>query len=168
MKEYVTNNCRGFEKVGEKEWGLNYRDDNIFYEEIKLPKRATRYSAGYDIFATQNVILIPGKEVLMPLGFKVFMMEDEFFAILPRSGMGFKYYIRLANTIGIVDADYYNNSKNEGHCWLKIRNESENQTLTINQGEAVAQGIFMKYLLAIGDSFEEGNLREGGLGSTNI
>lgn len=162
-----TFQTRGFDKIATKEWGLNYRDENILYADIKLPTRATRHSAGYDIFSTQRCVLIPGKEVLMPLGFKVFMAHDEFFMIVPRSGLGFKYYTRLANTVGIIDADYYNNEKNEGHCWIKLRNESEKDTVIIEQHQAIAQGIFMKYLLAVGDSFTEGESRQGGLGSTD-
>jgi dUTP pyrophosphatase len=85
--------------------------------------------------------------------------------IVPRSGLGFKYYFRLANLVGIIDFDYADNPNNEGHCWIKLRSESSSY-LSIDKGEAIAQGIFQKFLLVDGDCFE-GAERNGGLGSTS-
>lgn len=130
----------------------------------KLPKRATKNSAGYDFFAPFDFTLEPGEEIKIPTGVRVKMMPDEFLAIFPRSGLGFKYYSRLANTIGIVDSDYYNSS-NEGHVFVKLRNEGD-KTLEVRGGEAFCQGIFMKYLLVDDDDFDKGEDRDGGFGST--
>ena len=163
------NKVRGFEKVSFEQWD---KDNQVIAESqdawnsIKLPKRATIHAAGYDIFTIVDFVLEPTEEVLIPLGIKIYMLGDEFFMIAPRSGMGFKYYARLANTLGIIDSDYYNNANNEGHCWAKIRNEG-NKQMVVRAGDAIAQGIFQKFLLADGDSLENGERRNGGLGSTD-
>ena len=153
---------RGFEKVSQGQWD---KDVKISNQEIPhLPQRATAKSAGYDIFSPFSFILYPEDEIKLPTGFKSYMMDDEFLMFVPRSGHGFKYYARLANTIGIVDSDYYNNCDNEGHCWVKIRNEGD-KTMSVKEGDAIAQAIFQKYLLVDGDDFD-GEERIGGFGST--
>ena len=157
---------RGFEKVSNVQWTIDSFDTHVKYEDIKLPARATRTSAGHDIFSTEDCVLEPNQEVTMPLGWKVYMQPNEMFLIVPRSGMGFKYYSRLANTIGVIDSDYYNNKKNEGECWIKLRNEGT-KTLHIEKGDGIAQGIFIEYLLSDGDSLDEGDVREGGFGHTD-
>lgn len=159
---------RGFEKVSfdifaEK---MPFADAKNVYKRIKLPQRSTKYSAGYDIFSTMDFDLDPREEFVLPLGFKVYMPQNEFFMIVPRSGLGFKYYTRLANTIGIIDSDYYGNKNNDGHCLVKIRNESSHdEFLHINEGDAIAQGIFLNYLLADADNAD--SKRVGGFGSTD-
>jgi dUTP pyrophosphatase len=154
---------RGFEKISIEQW---QKDTNeISYSSIILPKRSTAKSAGYDIFSTIDFTLNPNEEIKIPTGIKSYMPENEFTMIIPRSGLGFKYYTRLANTIGIVDSDYYNNLGNEGHYWVKIRNEGSKE-LSIKSGEAIAQIIFQQYLLVDGDNFD-GNERVGGFGSTS-
>lgn len=135
------------------------------YESIQLPKRATSHSAGYDVYSTKSFVLYPNEDIKLPTGWKSYMLEDEKLVFHPRSGLGFKYYLRLANTTGVGDSDYYENEGNEGHYWVKVRNEGE-QELIISVGDAIAQCIFEKYLLADNDSFE-GKKRIGGLGSTS-
>lgn len=158
------NRQRGFETVSLHQWEKDRGSSILRIDEIKLPKRATKHSAGYDVFSTQDVILNPGDDVTMPLGWKTYMLENEFLMIIPRSGLGFKYYTRLANSTGIIDFDYYGNSGNDGHCWIKLRNEGD-KTLMIHSGDAIAQCIFTNFFLADGDDFE-GNKRIGGFGST--
>ncbi len=135
------------------------------YESIQLPKRATSHSAGYDVYSTKEFTLLPDEDIIIPVGWKTYMLADEKLMFYPRSGLGFKYYIRLANTTGIIDSDYYNNEGNEGHCWVKIRNEGD-KAVEIKEGMAIAQCVFEKYLLADYDTFE-GNKRIGGFGSTS-
>ena len=159
---------RGFERVSKEQWhkdsGYILHDNCTSFEElIKLPKRATSYSAGYDIFSPYSFTLNPKESIKIPLGIKAYMPEDEFLMIVPRSGMGFKYFIRLANTIGIVDSDYYN-SDNEGHMFTKIRNEGD-IPISVKDGEAIAQAIFQKYLLVDNDNSD--TQRNGGFGSTS-
>ena len=93
------------------------------------------------------------------------MEENYVLKLYPRSGLGFKYYTRIANTIGVIDSDYYF-SDNEGHIFVKLRNEGD-KDLNIKQGEAFCQMIFMPFLLVDGDDFENGNNRNGGFGSTD-
>lgn len=156
---------RGFEKISENQFEKDFKDFNISYEDLKLPKRATARAAGYDIYSPISFELKPGEDIVIPTGFKAYMLSDESLDIYPRSGMGFKYYIRLANTIGLGDSDYYNCESNEGHYFIKLRNEGSKPWI-IETGDAIGQGIFRKYLLADDDSFV-GNKRVGGFGSTN-
>ena len=139
-------------------------DESLIY--IK-PKRSTKKSAGYDIFSPIDFKLAPGEDIVIKLGIKAYMQDDEYLMIVPRSGLGFKFYSRLANTVGIIDADYYNNEDNEGEIAVKIRNESEDKELIVEKGKAICQAIFMKYLLVDGDSTDEGGERKGGFGSTD-
>lgn len=153
---------RSFEIISNEQLNKDF-DSNIIYE-VKLPKRSTKESAGYDIFAPYNFQIAPNEEIKIPTGLKVHMQKGEVLFIFPRSGLGFKYYTRLANTIGVIDSDYIN-SDNEGHIWVKIRNEGD-KVLSVKQGEAFCQAIFMPFLLVDGDGFEAGNDRNGGFGST--
>lgn len=159
---------RGFEKISKDRFlcdvKITEKSEENLYNEIKLPKRATAKSAGYDCYSIYNFELKPNEEFLLPTGIKAYMQNDEVLKAYPRSGLGFKYYIRLANTIGVIDADYIN-SNNEGHIWVKLRNEGT-KILEINKGEAICQFIFEKYLLADGDDYI-GEERNGGFGSTS-
>ena len=134
------------------------------YEEIKLPSRATSKSAGYDIFMPVSYTLEPGKTVKIPTGIRVKMNDDYVLMVYPRSGLGFKYRLQLNNTVGVIDADYYD-SDNEGHIFVKITNDTnENKTVTMEKNTGFAQGIFMQYAITVDDDVTA--LRNGGLGST--
>ena len=134
--------------------------------EIKLPERGTKLAAGYDFFAPYDITLAPGSVEKIPTGIKVEMPDDMWLGIHPRSNHGFKYALRLLNTVGVIDADYIH-SDNEGHIFIKLRNEGD-KNLIIKKGEGMAQGIFRKYYLVEGDSFKEGDKRNGGFGSTSV
>ena len=133
------------------------------YQSIKLPKRATAGSAGYDFYTPIPIVLAPGKTVKIPTGIRVEMQENWVLKCYPRSGLGFKYQICLANTIGVVDADYYF-SNNEGHIFVKLVNRGD-KSVHINLGDAFAQGIFMEYGITEDDRVETS--RNGGFGSTD-
>jgi dUTP pyrophosphatase len=162
-----------FEKVSKERFIKDFIDTFNYYtedkalevlEEIEIPKRATTKSAGYDIFTPISFSLAPGETIKIPTGIRVKMRDDYVFMIYPRSGLGFKYRLQLNNTVGVIDADYYD-SDNEGHIFIKITNDSnEGKTLDITKGTAFAQGIFMQY--GITDDDEVSTLRNGGLGST--
>ena len=158
-----------FYKVSFDEFNKNFDDilkAKNMYDDIILPKRATKHSAGYDFFAPFDFELKVGESIKIPTGIKCNMNEDLFLAIVPRSSLGFKYKMRLVNTLGIVDCDYFDNENNEGHIFIKISNENnEDKTLKVNKGEAFAQGIFLKYFLTEDDNVTE--TRTGGIGSTN-
>lgn len=138
---------------------------NVMYEQIKLPQRATKGSAGYDIFAPYDIIIPPQGTVKIPTGIRVQLDPDKFLAIYPRSGLGFKYKMQLFNTVGIIDSDYYY-SDNEGHIWCKFYNDSpDGKDIVINKGEAMCQGIIQQYFKADDDNAD--GVRNGGFGSTD-
>ena len=134
------------------------------YEKIRLPRRATAGSAGYDFFAPADIKLAPGETVKIPTGIRVWMEPEWVLKCYPRSGLGFKYRLQLNNTVGIIDSDYYY-SDNEGHIFSKITNDSnEDKTVTIRAGEGFMQGIFVEYGITLDDDVTD--VRNGGFGST--
>ncbi|MCR5107955.1 MAG: deoxyuridine 5'-triphosphate nucleotidohydrolase [Lachnospiraceae bacterium] len=153
----------------ERDWmdSFGSEPDEIrkIYEEIKLPKRATRGSAGYDFFSPINIELGPGETVKIPTGVRVSIEEGWVLNLYPRSGLGFKYRLQLNNTVGIIDSDYYY-SDNEGHIFSKITNDSnEGRTIRICSGDGFMQGIFTEYGITYDDDVTE--VRNGGFGSTS-
>ncbi|MBP5222597.1 MAG: deoxyuridine 5'-triphosphate nucleotidohydrolase, partial [Lachnospiraceae bacterium] len=126
-------------------------DIEDMYETLSLPKRATKGSAGYDFFAPFAFSLPAGSTIKIPTGIRVKMEEDWVLKIYPRSGLGFKYRLQLNNTVGVIDADYYE-SDNEGHIFIKITNDSnEGKTVTMPALTGFAQGIFMQYAITYDD-----------------
>lgn len=155
-----------FEKISYAQFKKDNLDVFIGYEQLKLPKRATKYSAGYDIFSTRSFELKPRQSILLPTGIKAQLDCDKVLVIAPRSGQGFKYKVQLYNTVGIIDADFYNNEKNEGHMWVKLYNDSpDGETLSITAGDAICQGIILPYFTVEGDNVDD--VRTGGFGSTS-
>ena len=150
-----------FEKVSYETFRAN--GTRATYDGIKLPKRATAKSAGYDFFAPTAITLAPNQTVTVATGIRALMPSNWCLMIFPRSGLGFKYKLRLNNTVGIIDADY-SDSDNEGHIFIRMTNESD-KVLEIAQGTAFAQGIFTAYMLTEDDDVTE--VRNGGLGSTS-
>ena len=136
---------RKFEKISFKQFKKDVCDDKNLYEEYSLPKRDTLYAAGYDFFALFDFVLKPGEIIKLPTGVKVDMNSDEVLLIVDRSGMGFKYNIRMCNQIGVIDKDYYNNKDNEGHMFIRLQNEGDKDWI-VKKGEGIGQGMFMKYL----------------------
>lgn len=136
----------------------------IWYDDIKIPKRATSGSAGYDFFAPYGFELKSGETITIPTGIRVRMEPGWVLKAYPRSGLGFKYRMQLDNTVGIIDQDYYY-SDNEGHIMLKITNDSHTDAnMTVERGKAFAQGIFVEYGVTYDDMTT--GIRNGGFGST--
>lgn len=162
-----------FEKVGRQQYVKDFLDAfpkytkeqaEEAYEGIKLPKRATSGSAGYDFFLPVDLRLAPGEGVKIPTGIRSSMEEGWVLKIYPRSGLGFKYRLQLDNTVGIIDSDYYY-SDNEGHIQAKITNDSRSgKTLEAAAGEGFMQGIFLEYGITQDDTAD--GVRNGGFGST--
>lgn len=135
------------------------------YDSIRLPKRATTGSAGYDFFMPSAITLAPGQQIRIPTGIRVRMEPGWVLQCYPRSGLGFKYRLQLNNTVGIIDSDYYN-SDNEGHIFSKLTNDSrEEQSISLQAGDGFMQGIFVEYGLTVDD--EAAGVRNGGFGSTD-
>ncbi len=169
---------RGFEKV-------------TSFSDINLPKRATKNAAGYD-FESAETIVIPSiwkkgvaialkaalkgeaifmdedmlkqvKPTLVATGVKAYMGEEEYLQLANRSSNPLKHYLSLANSIGVIDSDYYNNEANEGHIMFQFLNFGL-KDMTIKKGERIGQGIFLPFLKA--DHDESGASRMGGFGSS--
>ena len=132
---------------------------------IALPLRGTAASAGYDLSAAESVVIAPGDMAMVPTGVKAYMEPDEVLYIHIRSSLAVKRQLVLMNSVGVVDADYYNNPDNEGHIFIALWNRGK-EAVTLKAGERLAQGVFMKYLLADGDTAGKGQDRQGGFGST--
>ena len=173
---------RGFEVVS------SYQN-----QDIRLPRRSTHYAAGYDLEAAEDMILpsywrqVLGhlmqeakqgfqldtsktddsdllKSSLVPTGLKAYMREDEYLQIVNRSSNPLKRFLALPNGIGIIDQDYYNNSKNEGHIYVQLINYGL-RDYKIKKGDRIAQGIFSPYLLTDDDTGGVSQ-RQGGFGSS--
>ena len=132
---------------------------------IALPLRGTAASAGYDLSAAESVVIAPDDMAMVPTGVKAYMEPDEVLYIHIRSSLAVKRQLVLMNSVGVVDADYYNNPDNEGHIFIALWNRGK-ENVTLKAGERLAQGVFMKYLLADGDTAGKGQDRQGGFGST--
>ena len=146
--------------------GVSADEAEKIYEGIRLPRRATAGSAGYDFFAPFAFTLAPGETIKIPTGIRAEMKEDWVLQIYPRSGLGFKYRLQMNNTVGIIDSDYFF-SDNEGHIFMKITNDSnEGKTVEVPAGTGFAQGIFMQYGITEDDDAE--GIRNGGFGSTTM
>ena len=173
---------RGFEKV-----------ERFKNSDIKLPERSTKYSAGYDFYAPENVIIpsslkefhkngrfaydsniVGTKEIseefnyivkpfVLRTGIKAYMESDEFLALYIRSSSPSKLGFAMANSVAVIDKDYYGNPNNDGEIGFLIYNLSSTDTY-ISKGDKIGQGIFQKYYLADSDNAE--GSRVGGYGST--
>ena len=144
----------------------NYTKDQIvdIYNNIKLPTRATKGSAGYDFFIPIDITLKPNETIKIPTGIRCKINDGWFLAIFPRSGLGFKFRLQLNNTVGIIDSDYYN-ALNEGHIMCKITNDTnENKTVEIKMSQGFVQGTFIPFGITTDDTSDK--IRTSGFGST--
>ena len=197
----MNNNINQFEKVSFDQFlkdckrllnGISENEIKNIYNNIKLPKRSTEHSAGYDFYSPINLTMYDrGSSFVIPTGIRAKMNDNEFLAIYPRSGLGFKHGVMLANTTGIIDADYYD-SDNEGHIMIKLVYNKPSDTdinvkvnhsgdgsvlfevtnsicvdmknIEIHEGDKFVQGIFIPYGKTCDDTVT--SKRNGGFGST--
>lgn len=161
-----------FQKVSFSQFEADFKKnfpecENVkeIYDSIKLPKRATTGSAGYDFYAPVDITLEKGKSVLIPTGIRSKIEDGWVLQIFPRSGLGFKHRVQLDNTVGIIDADYYNSS-NEGHIMIKLSCDAydDGHTVSLSAGDGFAQGIFLQFGITVDD--DASGIRDGGFGST--
>lgn len=137
----------------------------VDYADLELPQRQTKAAAGYDLFSIKEVRITPGNVLLVPTGVRVKLPVGEFLAIYARSSLAIKRRLMLANGVGVIDADYYDNPDNGGEILIPLFNMGVEEVL-LPRGERIAQGIFMNYLTSTAeDSFLE-KKRVGGFGST--
>ena len=150
----MVDGCRGFQVVEE------YQKQNVI-----IPQRKTANSAGYDIASAVDVDLPPHKVTLVPTGLKAYMQPHEYLGLYVRSSLALQHQVCCINSVGVIDADYYNNEANEGHIMVALINHDE-EPVHITKGMRVAQGIFTPYLTVDGDEAGTGASRQGGFGST--
>jgi len=163
VAEFKKVSLKQFEKDWQNVFGET-KNINEIYLKIELPKRATAFSAGYDFFSPISFTLKPNQTINIPTGVRCEIANNFVLQIFPRSGLGFKFRLQLNNTVGIIDSDYFH-SDNEGHIHIKLTNATnENKTVEINQGQGIAQGVFLEYGITIDDNATA--TRNGGFGST--
>ena len=136
-------------------------------KDIHLPVRKTKNSAGYDVEAASDIVIEPYKHgmkpTLIPTGLKAYCQDDEYYILVNRSSGPKKGFV-MANSIGIIDADYYGNESNDGHFYFQYWNFGD-KALEIKKGDVIGQVIFQKYLTVDDDNAT--GMRTGGFGSTN-
>ncbi len=151
------------EKVRGFEIAKGFEDKNI-----NLPERKTKYSAGYDVECAEDVIIPSFKKGMKPTlvktGIKAYMKDNEYLMLVNRSSNPGKKGLVLANSVGIIDKDYYGNPDNDGHFMFAFYNMKE-EDIEIKKGDCIGQAIFMPYLLA--DDDNANGERTGGFGSTS-
>ena len=134
---------------------------------INLPVRKTKYSAGYDVEAAEDTVIPSFKKGMNPTliktGIKAYMQDDEMLLLYNRSSNPKKKGLILANSVGVVDKDYYGNPDNDGHIMFAFYNIKD-EDVEIKKGKAIGQAIFEKYLVSDDDAAE--GERVGGFGST--
>lgn len=167
------NRIAVFEKVSfeqfRKDWKkfsetASEEEVRAVYDSIRLPKRATAGSAGYDFYAPCDLFLPAGKEKLIPTGIRAKIDTGYVLILFPRSSLGFRYRFQLDNTAGIIDSDYYH-AENEGHIMCKMINDSrEGRELQVRAGDGMVQGLFLPF--GITEDDEASAERTGGFGST--
>lgn len=149
---------RGFESVK--------HEMKKYKENIKLPMRGSKNSAGYDFYSPCNIIIEPHCTTsIIPTDVKAYMQDDEVLLLFIRSSIGIKKGLTLSNGTGVIDSDYYNNPDNDGNIGISLRNETD-EIVAIKKGERIMQGVFIKYLVADNDNTT--TERNGGFGSTGV
>ena len=134
------------------------------YDAIPIPTRKTAWSAGYDFVTPFFIRLRPGESILFPTGIKAEMANFNVLFLFVRSSIGLKKHCMLPSGVGVIDSDYYNNPDNEGDIFMSLQNIGR-ESITIDAGERVAQGVFLCYDTVCNDSAS--GIRTGGIGSTD-
>ena len=127
--------------------------------ETELPRRATKYSAGYDFYAAVSAEIKPGEKYVIPTNTAVEMDEDDVLLIFPRSSYAIKFGLDLVNSVGVIDADY------KDQILICYRNTGD-EPFFIKRGDRIAQGVFVKFLKTDDDKAD--GERHGGVGSTGV
>ena len=147
---------RGFQEVRKE-----FKKHN---EAVILPTRGSKYSAGYDFYSPERIVVPPfGKSDVIATDVKAYMQEGEVLILHVRSSIGIKRVLTLSNCTGVIDKDFYNNPDNDGNICFVLQNNTDKKQV-IEKGERVMQGIFMPFLIA--DDDEVASERLGGIGSS--
>ena len=157
----VNVKVRGFEHVVDEH---RKYDDGETVAQGYIPQRGTKGSAGYDLCTPISFEINPGETYMLWTNIKAYMLQDEVLWIDVRSSVGIKKHVYLENVIPIIDSDYFSNPKNDGNIGLCLRNNGE-WIVSFEKGDAICQGLFMKYLIT-DDDCPKTEERVGGIGST--
>ena len=163
-----------FEKISYEQWVKDMPLEGVdtgtiirWYKEIELPKQGSEHSMGVDFFMPYTVKVLPHNKVKIPTGVRWVIPEKNYanygLLLVPRSSVGIKDGMRLLNTIGVVDADYYL-SDNEGHIMLFMENTTD-EIVVLPKGKGIVQGLIVPFAIPIGT--ESDDKRNGGFGSTD-
>ena len=136
---------RNFEKISFEQFKKDIEDNKELYDSYNVPKRCTKFSAGYDFESLFDFVIKPGEIKKIPTGIKASMNDGETLLMVVRSSQGFKYNVRMCNQLGIIDKDYYNSEKNEGHIFIKLCNEGKDDYV-VKMKDKIVQGVFINYL----------------------
>lgn len=134
------------------------------YDNVQLPTRATKHSAGYDLHAVKETIIEPKQMGLVATGVKAYFGEDETLLIVARSSLPMKYGLMLPNGVGVIDSDYVDNETNEGELFVLLYNFTD-YPVVIPKNERIAQAIFTSFF-TVQDESTPSSSRTGGFGST--
>lgn len=145
------------------DWAEAFGGTDAPYGALRLPRRATAGSAGYDFCSPLDFTLEPGETIKLPTGVRARIDAGWVLMLFPRSGLGFRYRLQLNNTVGVIDSDYFG-AQNEGHIFLKLHNAGD-RPVSVRAGEAVAQGVFVPFGVTCDDDAD--GVRRGGFGSTD-
>lgn len=163
--------CAAIRCLCENDFKFQKRMEGL-YRKIRLPMRATDSSSGYDFFAPFDFVLNPGEDILVTTGIRVVMPENAALICVPRSGSGFRYGLKLSNTVGVVDLDFYNSeTESEGHIMMKLMNHDSDKKIVFHAGDEFVQGIVVPYATFPQYDAEQWEkygvqTRSGGFGST--
>ena len=138
------------------------------YPNAVLPIRETEHSAGYDMFCAEETVVQPHQLARIPTGVKCYLnsggFSDYWLMLALRSSTPEKKGLMLANGVGVIESDYADNIKNEGHIMGLVYNFTD-KPVVVREGERILQGIVMTRLMLAQDN-TTGNQRVGGFGST--
>ena len=137
---------RKFEKISFEQFKKDISNDRELYDSYNVPKRSTKYSAGYDFESLIDFVIKPGENKLIATGIKASMNDNEVLLLMDRSSQGFKYNVRMCNQLGVIDKDYYNSPSNEGHIFIKLYNEGD-KDYVVKKSDKIVQGIFVNFLV---------------------
>lgn len=146
---------RGFEFISKKH--------KKFGDDVQLPLRGSKTSAGYDFYSNEDKTLIHGEKYVFWTDIKAYMMPDEVLKIYIRSSFAIKKGLILKNQTGIIDSDFYSNIDSDGNIGICLKNDSES-TIQVEKGDRIAQGIFTPFLIS--DNCNSEKDRKGGIGSS--
>jgi len=165
-------NCQQFQSLCENDAQFAKRLKNT-YDNIKLPMRSTVGSGGYDFYAPFDFNINVGGDIIIPTGIKCVMPDSSILLCAPRSGSGFKYGVKLGNTIALIDSDFCNPKTScEGHIMLKLMNHDFDDYISFKAGDGIVQGVILPFVTFPEydkERWTENGVQEraGGFGSTD-